>query len=353
MGPSAKPSSGGADPVFDAMPMQRANGGAAALVATQATQAFEQALTRFDPRLPLAVAFSGGADSTALLLACWRRWPQQVAAIHVHHGLQQAADDFASFCRELCAQHGIALQIEHCDARPGSGQSPEDAARKARYAALARGAAVLRLQQDWPQQPDIALAHHADDQVETLLLALSRGAGLPGLAAMPASWQRQGLHWHRPLLAVPGAQLRHWLRAQGQGWVEDPSNGDVRYTRNRIRQQLLPVLEQAFPGFRQTFARSSAHAAQAQQILQELAEQDLQHMGAPPAIGALQQLSPGRQANALRHWLWHSHATVASAAQLQELQRQIMACTTRGHAINLRLGRGRVQRQGEHLLWIE
>lgn len=355
MGRSAKPLPGGAGPALDAMPMQRADGGgAAAFVTTQATQAaFEQALARFAPRLPLAVAFSGGADSTALLLACWRRWPQQVAAIHVHHGLQQAADDFAGFCRDFCAQHGIALQIEHCDARPGSGQSPEDAARQARYAALARGAAALRLQQGWPQQPDIALAHHADDQVETLLLALSRGAGLPGLAAMPASWQRQGLHWHRPLLAVPGAQLRQWLQAQGQGWVEDPSNTDVRYTRNRIRQQLLPVLELAFPGFRQTFARSSAHAAQAQQILQEQAEQDLRHMGEPPAIGALQQLSPGRQANALRHWLWHSHATVPSAAQLQELQRQIMACTTRGHAINLRLGRGRLLRQGEHLLWIE
>ncbi|MDO4725127.1 MAG: tRNA lysidine(34) synthetase TilS [Comamonadaceae bacterium] len=331
--------------------MQHADGGGA-VPAARATQALEQALAHFVPRLPLAVAFSGGADSTALLLACWRRWPQQVAAIHVHHGLQQAADDFASFCRDFCARHGIALQIEHCNARPDSGQSPEDAARQARYAALARGAAALRLRRDW-SQPDIALAHHADDQVETLLLALSRGAGLPGLAAMPASWQRQGLRWHRPLLAVPGVQLRHWLQAQGQGWVEDPSNTDARYTRNRIRQQLLPVLEQAFPSFRQTFARSSAHAAQAQQILQELAEQDLRQMGVPPAIGALQQLSAGRQANALRHWLWHSHATVASAAQLQELQRQIMACSTRGHAIDLRLGRGRVLRQGEHLLWIE
>src|SRR2546427_3383655 len=90
----------------------------------------------------------------------------------------------------------------------------------------------------------MALAQHADDQVETLLLALSRGAGVAGLAAMPAQWSRADLEWHRPLLDLPGQALRDWLAARGQAWVEDPTNADARYTRNRIRAQLLPALQQ-------------------------------------------------------------------------------------------------------------
>ena len=109
---------------------------------------------------------------------------------------------------------------------------------------------------------DVAIGHHADDQVETVLLALSRGAGLPGLAAMPARWQVGALTFHRPLLAVPPADLRGWLVQRGVAWIEDPSNTDTHFTRNRIRAQLLPVLEATFPQFRATFARSAAHVAQ-------------------------------------------------------------------------------------------
>jgi tRNA(Ile)-lysidine synthase len=112
------------------------------------------------------------------------------------------------------------------------------------------------------------LAQHADDQVETLLIALSRGAGLPGLASMPARAQRDGVTYHRPWLNIAGQTLRDALQAVGQVWVEDPTNADTRYTRNRIRKNVLPVLEQAFPSFRQTFARSASHAAQAQTLLQ-------------------------------------------------------------------------------------
>ncbi|RMX02579.1 tRNA lysidine(34) synthetase TilS [Corticibacter populi] len=308
------------------------------------------ALQDFDPPLPLAVTLSGGADSTALLLACRQRWPRQVVAIHVHHGLQVAADGFAAFCARLCAAHGITLHIEYTDARHAPGESPEDAARRARYAALERGAAALEQRLGLPI-PSIALAQHADDQVETLLLALSRGAGLPGLAAMPAHWLRDGRHWWRPLLGVPGAQLRQWLRERGQDWIEDPSNTDAGYTRNRIRHQVLPALEAALPGWRNTFARSSAHAAQAQQLLEEVAAEDLQRIGTPPAIAALRALLPARQANVLRHWLARCHGTAASTAQLRELQRQLAACRTRGHQIRLKVGRGHVLRHGAVLDW--
>jgi len=312
------------------------------------SQTLPQALASFRPGLPLAVALSGGADSVALLLACAERWPGQVRAIHIHHGLQAAADDFERHCVALCARRAIPLAVCRVDARHAPGESPEDAARQARYAALSRAARTA-----WPDVllGDVALAQHADDQVETLLLALSRGAGLPGLAAMPARWERDGLVYHRPLLRVPGAALRAWLRDQCESWVEDPSNADQRFTRNRIRARLLPALEDVFPQFRDTFARSAAHAAQGQELLAEVAAQDLAQVGTPPTLDGLRALSRARQANVLRHWLRAVHATTPSAAQLSELQDQIADCTTRGHRLRLKVGRGFVVRDGARIDW--
>lgn len=310
------------------------------------TSKLDEALAVFSPGLPLAVALSGGADSTALLLACVRRWPGQVRAVHIHHGLQEAADVFESHCRALCRQLGVPLLVRHVRAHHTPGQSPEDAARRARYQALTEA-----VHGEWPEVRDVALAQHADDQVETLLIALSRGAGLPGLASMPAHWQRQGLNWHRPWLKVPGQALRAWLLTQGQSWVEDPSNTDEKFTRNRIRARILPALAEALPAFRETFARSAAHAAQAQEVLNEVAAQDLAQVGVPPRIQALQQLSRARQALVLRHWLRTQHATTPSTAQLTQLLDQVAACTTRGHRLHLKVGQGFVTRQGPGLHW--
>jgi tRNA(Ile)-lysidine synthase len=290
---------------------------------------------------PFAVALSGGADSTALLIACASRWPGKVHAVHVHHGLQAAADDFEAHCVALCERFNVPLVVQRVNAIHAVGESPEDAARQARYRALTEA-----LQSNWAGQIyHMALAQHADDQVETLLLALSRGAGLPGLACMPAVAERHGVTYHRPWLDVPGFALRDALRASGEAWVEDPTNTDTRYTRNRIRAELLPVIEQAFPAFRQTFARSASHAAQAQTLLQEVAEADLLRVGNPPVINVLQQFSEARQSNVLRHWLALEHSQ-ASAAQLQALLVQVKACTTRGHHIDIKVGRGFVRRDG-------
>ena len=187
------------------------------------------------------------------------------------------------------------------------------------------------------------------------MLALSRGAGLPGLAAMPSRWQRHGLHYCRPLLQPSAQEVRQWLAQRGLrsgvDWVEDPSNASLQFTRNRIRARLLPVLDEVFPHFRTSFARSAAHAAQAQLLLHELALQDLQHTGQPPRIAALQQLGPARQANALREWFKAECGAAPSAAQLHELQSQIAACTTRGHRIELKAAHGVVRRTGAHLVY--
>lgn len=303
------------------------------------------AIASFSPGLPLAVALSGGADSTALLVACAHRWPGQVSAIHIHHGLQAAADDFEQHCVALCAQLNVPLIVQRVDARHAPGESPEDAARKARYAAFRAAAQEGSAQ---PAIKSIAIAQHADDQVETMLLALSRGAGLPGLAAMPACWERDGITYYRPLLTVPGALLRDWLVTRGITWVEDPTNTDEQFTRNRIRARLLPALVQTFPQFRETFARSARHAAQAHGLLVEVAQQDLAAVGIPPVIKSLQSLSQARQANVLRYWLTLQQAT-PSAAQLDQLLLQIAACTTRGHQIHLKVATGHVTRAGPAL----
>lgn len=314
--------------------------------ATSRRSAPEEALSTFEPGLPLAVALSGGADSTALLIACAERWPGQVRAIHVHHGLQAAADGFESFCRQLCARLQVPLQVCHVDARPAPGQSPEDAARRARYRVIAEA-----LSRQWPDVHDVAVAQHADDQIETLLIALSRGSGLPGLAGMPARWERLGLRWHRPWLAVEASELRDWLVRRGESWVEDPSNRDLRMTRNRIRAQVLPALDQALPGFRDTFARSMRHIAQAQELLDALAHEDLRQIGRPPLLARLQALPAARQAMALRLWLRLDHESTPTTAQLDELLAQIADCTTRGHRIHLRIGSGWVERDQARLVW--
>lgn len=291
---------------------------------------------------PIAVAFSGGADSTALLLAAHARWPDRVLALHVHHGLQAAADAFEDHARALCGQKGIELRVCRVNARHAPGQSPEDAARTARYAALADMGRELAA--TW-----VLLGQHLDDQAETVLLALSRGAGLPGLAAMAESFHRHGVRFGRPWLGLAVQPLRDGLSRLGVAHIEDPSNADPRFTRNRIRQQLMPAWAATFDGFREALTRTASHAAQAQRLLDELADLDLATLGEPPALAALQALSRDRQANALRRWLRVAHGVAPSAAQLDELLEQVDACRTRGHGLRLKVAHGFVVREGPRL----
>lgn len=316
------------------------------------TLSLSAAIEAFSPSFPLGIALSGGADSTALLVACAERWPGNVVALHVNHGLQPAAVDFQTHCTELCENYRIELRVVQADAGHRTGQSPEDAARIARYQALATlGHATTGL----GRVHTVALAQHADDQVETVLLALSRGAGLAGLSAMRPHWQRDGMSFVRPLLGVSGVHLRQWLLSRGIKFVQDPSNANEAFTRNRLRAHVLPALEAACPQFRDTFARSASHAAQAVELLAALAEDDLRVIltgsDSLPQIKALQRLTRPRQSNAVRHWLKATYAVIPSAAQLDELLDQVAACTTRGHQLHIKVGEGFVERRREVLAW--
>lgn len=302
------------------------------------------ALASWDAPLPLAIAYSGGADSTALLHAAARCWPGQVHALHVHHGLQTAADDFETHCAATCRALDVPLHVGRIDARPAPGDSPEDAARRARYGVLAALCNAHGLEH-------VALAQHADDQVETMLIALSRGAGLGGLAGMPREMQRHGITFHRPLLAVQASALRKWIADSGTPHIEDPTNADLRYTRNRIRRQVLPALADALPQFRETFARSARNVAKASALLAQVAIEDIAVTGAPPSLAALRALARERRVNVLRHWLKRDHQAIPSEAQMEELQDQIEACSTRGHRIRLKVANGFVERKGGELRW--
>ena len=316
------------------------------------TQSLDAAVKSFQPALPLGVALSGGADSTALLLACVARWPGQVQALHINHGLQAAAAAFEQHCRTVCLQLAVPLRVQSVNAHPIAGQSPEDAARQARYQALN---ALAQADATLPALAGIAIAQHADDQVETILLAMGRGAGLAGLSGMPAHWRRAGLDYYRPLLKVSGAEVRRWLAMQQASWIDDPTNTSEQYTRNRIRAKILPALQETLPQFRDTFARTATHAAQAQALLEEVAQADMIQVGKEDPsqllIKALQAMSRARQTNVLRYWLKSCFQVIPSTAQLAELLDQIAVCTTRGHRIHLKVGSGFVLRRAAALTW--
>lgn len=252
------------------------------------------------------VALSGGLDSTVLLHLLARLSRQQalppLSAIHIHHGLQAVADTWPEHCRQLCAELGVPLQVEFVQV--DSGASLERAAREARYAAFARRLAEGEL---------LLTGQHRDDQAETLLLRLLRGAGVRGLASMPVQRPLGRGQLVRPLLQVPRAALEAYAREQALEWVEDPSNSDSRLARNFLRREVLPGLAPHWPQAAGNLARSAGHLREAQELLDELASLDLgtadtDHefawLGLPSlALAPLQVLSDARQRNALRHWL--------------------------------------------------
>lgn len=329
-----------------ATPRPRApEAGVAALADAAVVQALRDWWQRHRAQLPagpIGVAFSGGADSTALLLGACALWPGQVHALHVHHGLQAAADHFEAHARTQAQQWGVAFTALRVTVQISRGASPEDAARRARYQALAQAAQAHGL-------AVVLLGHHAQDQVESVLLALTRGAGVAGLAGMPACHRWHGVCFGRPLLGLDGAALRRGLQAHAVSWVEDPTNVDLRYTRNRLRATVLPALAQACPSYATTVARSARHAATAAALLAELAAEDLARLGEPPLLAGLRALSAERALNALRHWLRQRHGCAGTDAQWQEVARQLAAARTRAHQIRLRVGQGYLVRRGDRL----
>lgn len=256
---------------------------------------------------PVAVAFSGGLDSTALLHVATRTGAR-VLALHVHHGLQPQADEWAAHCERVAHEFGADFACTRLSGAPALGDSIEAWAREGRHRALhemarAAGADLL------------LLAQHRRDQAETFVLQAMRGAGLAGLAGMPKAQWRDGMCWARPWLDQPRELIQAYAEQHGLSWIEDPSNADGRYARNRLRQALWP----AFPAAEAGLAQAARWVQEAEALAAEVAAADLAALAAPERLdlAALAALSPARASNALRTWL--AQHTVAPASLVERL----------------------------------
>lgn len=277
--------------------------------------------TRSSQHQRFLLALSGGLDSCVLLhllIQARQHLPFELQALHVHHGLSPHADAWAQFCLKQCADLEVRCTVTHVEVPKDSGLGIEHAARRLRYDAL------FNFQSDGKQADFVVTAHHQDDQAETLLLQLFRGAGTKGLAAMAAEDSARKLL--RPLLAVPRQALSEYALAHDIQWCDDESNTDTRYERNYVRHEVLPVLEKRYPAVKSVLARSANHIAQAHDLLDELAAQDIGPLpdGQSLCLQNLSSLSVARAKNGLRWWLSQHQMAMPNAERLQEILKQLL-----------------------------
>ncbi len=275
----------------------------------------------------LVLGLSGGLDSVVLLEVLHRLARPlgfKLSCVHVNHGISPNARRWAAACARKCARLGVALEAQLVDVAPYRAEGLEAAARRARYEIFAR------------QEADfVVLAQHLDDQAETLLLQLLRGAGVKGGAAMPvlrpqvASKPGKGARPPailRPMLALSRRQIEDYASARRLKWVEDESNADLRFDRNFLRHEVLPVIERAFPAYRATLARAARHLAEASHIQDDLAQMDaeLAVTGNRLALEELKRMGAVRAKNLLRWLLSQQGAAAPEADRLDEGLRQLL-----------------------------
>ncbi|ARL96933.1 tRNA lysidine(34) synthetase TilS [Burkholderia pseudomallei] len=292
------------------------------------------ALSALPDDTPIAIAYSGGLDSTVLLHAAARiAGAGRCIALHVHHGLSANADAWLAHCAETAQALGARFGAARVDVPRASGQGIEASARDARYRALETMCARYGARTLW-------LAQHADDQAETVLLQLLRGAGIAGLAAMAPQYRPAlaDVVRMRPLLHLLRAQLERYAQQHALRWIDDESNTDTRYARNALRVDVLPALAPHFPGFRDALARTAQHAAAAQRLLDDLAAIDLRAVARADvrvlSRDALVALDDERGANLLRYWMRSLGLPGASAARLAEMVKQLRAARD-AHALRV------------------
>lgn len=260
----------------------------------------------------ILVAFSGGLDSTVLLHAAHLRFPGAVEALHANHGLHGDAQAWERHCHAFCADRGIALRSTRLKlARDGSG--PEAAARTARMAWFAE-----QLRRDEP----LLLAQHRDDQAETLLLRLLRGAGPDGLAAMASERPLGAGRLLRPLLALPRSTLASFAQRHGLRWIEDPSNSDDRYDRNYLRHRVMPLLRERWTGCDATLARAAGLLRESAGARPAAPPRRFSVIGDPGFALEVLRGDAATAAERVRAWLRDAGLTMPGRARLVEFLRQ-------------------------------
>ena len=273
------------------------------------------------PDVTLKVAFSGGLDSHVLLHALSRlrgAHALRLSAIHVNHGLHPRADDWARHCMQVCSALDVKCHVERIQVTDVREHGLESAARRARYACLSGHIGPNEV---------LLTAHQRDDQAETVLLHLLRGAGVHGLAAMPEIARFSRGRLARPLLGAGRMQLLAYAREQNLHWIEDPSNRDEHLARNFLRHRVFPLLEQRWPGAHAQIARAAGFAAEAMEQMDLLAETDWNACRVPDtsalSITALRRLPPPRARNLVRYWLRRQGFQAPSALHLEQILVQV------------------------------
>ncbi|MEO7478194.1 MAG: tRNA lysidine(34) synthetase TilS, partial [Lysobacteraceae bacterium] len=290
--------------------------------------AFGQALLPL-PEVPIAVGFSGGLDSTVLLhvlAASTSARAQGLRAIHVHHGLHPDADAWAIHCEHICTELDVPLQILHVQVDHAAGRGPEAAARAARLQAFH---ATLR------DGEVLALAHHRDDQSETILLRLMRGAGGDGLTAMRRRSRLGTLHLWRPLLELPRDALRDYAISHALRWIEDPSNSETHFDRNFIRHRVIPLLSERWPQASRNLARSAGLLAEQSQVLAAASDALLDSLLLSDntlSLPGLLAQSRMQRARLLRAWLRRLDFPTPTAMILAAIERDLLPARDDGDA---------------------
>jgi tRNA(Ile)-lysidine synthase len=293
-----------------------------------------------------AVALSGGLDSTVALHALRElSLTGSLRAIHVDHGLHPDSGAWRDHCERVCLAIEVPFTDAVVDARPGRGESPEEAARRARYGWL-----TTELQ---PGEI-LVTGHHADDQLETVLLQLLRGAGPAGLAAMPAL-ARLGAGWLcRPLLRFRRQDLQTWARARGLSWLEDPSNREAGFDRNYLRHEVLPALYERWPAAAVSAVRSARHCGEAAELLAELADGDLSVVSGDGTldVSRMREFSSPRQRNLLRRWLTVRGLELPDARRTQSILDNVLGAR-RDRRAEVRWPGGSVRRYRDRLFALD
>lgn len=270
----------------------------------------------------IVVAYSGGLDSHVLLdAACLLRQQSPgltLRAVHINHGINPSADKWQQHCEQVCAELQVPITSVRVSVPDTSRSSLEAEARKVRYRAIADCTDA----EEWA-----LLAQHQDDQLETFLLQLKRGAGPKGLAAMAKHFERHNRRFLRPLLECSQQSLRGYAAEHRLQWVEDDSNQDQRFERNFLRHQVLPVLTERWPELAKTVSRSAQLCAEQEQLLDEVVAEKLElaAQGQVLKIPALLQLSATWQRALLRGWIGARQAPLPTSAQLTEVQKSLYA----------------------------
>ena len=286
------------------------------------------------PDRPIVIAYSGGVDSQVLLHALSTLHQQGnlknlLSVHHVNHGLSENAKQWQQMAEHTCQQLGLPLTISQVEVKAQPQQSLEALARDARYQALTTGS---------PGNALIVTGHHQDDQAETFLLALKRGAGLKGLSAMSPELALGSQLLVRPLLDIRRRDIEEYAWQHQLSWVEDESNQDTAYDRNFLRHEILPLLNRRWPSFTETVKRSAEHCQEGQSLLTELAQQDFELCACADdvmLIAELKKLSRARFNNLLRYFLLRQQSLMPSAEQLNQVFKQMSAARDKMPAVKV------------------